>query len=215
MSNDAKIAKIRTALTQLDPTNDHHWTDDGLPREGVVRKLANDQTVSRKDIQEAQPGFQRNPVDPSASAKAAGATETHDPITGEPTEGDPSLNTGEFMSDAEVKEVLEARVQQKIQEVTDAQQNVRDANKRVLDAHAAVLSAKADLARDFPPLTAAENIKQYIASEMAQRAAAHGHPSGLAPGSQIDAAMQRGNSRGWRRQKRTGPAQTGAARPAA
>lgn len=226
MANDQKTAKVRAALAQLDPANDKHWTDDGLPREGVVRQFANDQSISRKDIQEANPGFQRNPTKPGSVAG-----DNIDPITGEPvaevsaTPGsgtgvgpavesheDPTKNTGELMSDSEVRAILEGRLKAANEELTAAQNAVREAQARVLRAQAGIVKAREDLVREFPPLTQAENIKQYIASEMAQRAAAHGHGHPGVPGSQIDAAMQRSNSRGWRRPSRAGQTQTGAAR---
>ena len=219
MSNDPKIAKIQTALNQLDPTNDQHWTDDGLPREGVVRKLASDQTISRKEIQEARPGFQRTP-----------APVTHDPVTGEPVVaegaapgsgsggidpsniGDPSKNTGELMTESEVRGILEGHVKAANSELEAARLAVLDAHKREDAAKTAVQGARTDFAREYPPLTPALNVKQYIASEQAERARAaanrgYSAPT-IAPGSQIDAAMQKGNSRGWRRQVRTGPADT-------
>lgn len=222
MSNEQKTAKIREALKGLDPTNDKHWTDDGLPREGVVQKLANDQTLTRKDISEALPGFQRKPVEAANKETGAGPKGGFDPLTGDPISGevpssinaDPAKNTGEFMTDAEVQDLLERRLAAAQQEVIDAQQAVRDANRRVVVANAAVADRRADLSREFPPLTVAQNIKNYIASEQAQRAAAAEgfRHSTVAPGSQIDAAMQRGNSRGWKRPVIRHPVQTGAAR---
>lgn len=225
MSNEQKTAKIRAALDQLDKANDTHWTDDGLPREGIVRKLAGDTTLSRKDISEAYPGFQRTPAQADApnADKATKPTDAvpevkaaaEDPLTGEPTDlgPDPTKNTGEFMSDDEVHAILDQRVKDATQGLADAQQSVRDSNKAVIDAQAALVKAREDLTREFPPMTAAENIKQYIKSEMAQREALmHPGMNGIAPGSQIDAAMQRGNSRGWRRPTRVGVTQTGANR---
>lgn len=230
-TNEQKATKIRAALEQLDPANDAHWTDDGLPREGVVRTFASDQNLSRKEISDARPGFQRHPTKPDATAATAAAPE-HDPISGEPTTAatdatpavidgvdlgpDPTQNTGELLTEDEVRRVLEARVKACVEAVADAQQDVRDANNRVITAQNDLQKARENLTREFPPLTAAENIKQYIASEMSLRAQAHGYGApGIAPGSQIDAAMQRSNSRGWRRPSRNGPVQTGAARPAA
>lgn len=217
MANDQKTAKIRAALDQLDPANDKHWTDDGLPTEGVVRQFARDQAISRKDIQDAHPGFQRNATKP--------APDNLDPLTGEPvveaipgsgggvieSNEDPTKNTGELMTDAEVRAILDGRVKAANEELAAAQQMVRDANNRVLKAQTGIVSAREQLTREFPPMTQAQNIKEYIASEMAQRAAAHGHGEPGVPGSRIDAAMQRSNSRGWRRPSRKGPVQTGAA----
>lgn len=224
MANEQKTAKVRAALAQLDSANDKHWTDDGLPREGVVRQFASDQSISRKDIQEANPNFQRHATKPGVTAN-----DDRDPITGEPVvsvsaipgsdptvedEGldDPTKNTGEPMTDAEVRTILENRLKAATAELANAQQAVREANKRVLDAQAGIVKAREDLVREFPPLTQAQNIKEYIASEMAQRAAAHGFGHPGVPGSQIDAAMQQHKSRGWKRPSRKGQVQTGAAR---
>lgn len=215
--NEAKTAKIRAALTQLDPAQDNHWTDDGLPRESVVRKAANDQTLTRTEIQEAYPGFQRANMTPQPKA-APDAPQAEDPLTGEPvvSHADPAKNTGEFMSEAEVKAELERRVYAAEREIIDAQQAVRDANNRVTKAQNALVTAKAEYTRSYPPMTAAQNIKEFIASEQAQRAAARGGAS-----SQLDTCMQHttargrgngdGNTRGWRRPSRVGQTQTGAA----
>ncbi len=233
MANDQKTQKIRHALTQLDAANDGHWTEDGLPREGIVRKLAGDTTISRKDITDAHPGFQRNPVvpapkdgdivdeltgetvTPGAAGKADTAAQKAATESGaDSTDGahaDPAQNTGDYMTEGEVREVFETRVKNCITALADAQQAVRDANNSVIVAQNDLQKARADLSREFPPMTQAENVKQYIASEMEERRRAHGY-GGIAPGSQIDAAMARGNSRGWRRPSRMGQTQTGAAR---
>lgn len=218
MSNEQKTAKIREALKGLDVANDKHWTDDGLPREGVVQKLANDLTLTRKEISDAFPGFQRTPVEASKETGAGPKGEPKfDPLTGDEVtdiNADPAKNKGEFMTDAEVKILLEGRLAAAEQEVVDAQVAVRNANRRVMVANAAVADRRADLSREFPPLTVAQNIKNYIASEQAQRAAAAEgfRHSNVAPGSQIDLVMQRSNSRGWRRPVIRHQVQTGAAR---
>lgn len=223
--NEQKSAKIRAALEKLDPADDTQWTDDGLPREGAVQTFANDKSLTRKDIQEANPGFQRNATKPGVKAG-----DDIDPLSGEPVAtvnakggtapdgdslgADPTKNTGELMSDAEVRFILENRLKASTDELAAAQQAVRDANQRVLKAQGGIVKSREDLVREFPPMTQAQNIKEYIASEMQQRAVAHGHGHPGVPGSQIDAAMQRGNSRGWRRPSRNGPTQTGAAKVA-
>lgn len=212
--NEQKVSKIRNALEQLDPVNDTHWTDDGLPRESVVRQLASDQTLSRREIQDARPGFQRYAQSPAAKAATANPEKQEpalDPLTGEPEVAaaeDPTKNTGELMTEDEVRAVLEMRVRDRTQGLADAQQAVRDANAGVVKAQEALRISKGDLTREFPPLTVAQNLKQYLASEQAMRAYNHGH--GVTSGAQIDMAMQRSNSRGWRRPARRGQTQSGA-----
>jgi hypothetical protein len=214
--NDQIKAKIREALKQLDLADDQHWTDDGLPRTNVVQKITADASISRAMIQQAWPGFQRAkpgeqppaaPVDAAPGSGTGGVAET-DPITGEQVEShaDPAQNTGELMSEDEVRAVLDQHCKDAQTEVENAQQAVRDAHKRVEQAQLALRDAKQELTRQFPPLTAAQNIKQYIASEMQQRAAAHG--MNALSGAQIDMVMQRSNSRGWRRPVRKGQTQT-------
>jgi hypothetical protein len=59
----ADTQKILDALAQLDHDNDDHWLPDGHPKLGVVQKLAKDQTIKHRDIEEAEPGFIRvNPL---------------------------------------------------------------------------------------------------------------------------------------------------------
>jgi hypothetical protein len=203
MAND-QVAKIRAALAQLDPTNNDHWTDDGLPKTGVVQRIANDQTIKRQDIQAAQPGFERpavvtapptisdfgEPIDtaPKADAGAPAAA------VAAATDADAEV---EYLTDDQVFGILQKRCDDAEAELTAARKQIVDGQAREKAAMLAVVETKAELVRNFPPLTAAENVKQYIASEQAKRAARV--ESRRYPGSQVDASMQRGNSRGWRR----------------
>src|SRR5665213_4019984 len=62
---------ITDALAKLDHTNDNHWTDDGQPRTSVIRELAKDPNITRKEIVTASPGFLRKPPAPPADADGA------------------------------------------------------------------------------------------------------------------------------------------------
>lgn len=62
-----KAGAIRTALSQLDPKNDEHWTQAGLPSVEAVRSLSGDDEVSRGDIQNLAPKLTRE-----EAAKVAG-----------------------------------------------------------------------------------------------------------------------------------------------
>ena len=53
------MSKILEALAKLDPTNDNHWTNDGLPRIETIRMLAADQTITREAITAEAPNFSR------------------------------------------------------------------------------------------------------------------------------------------------------------
>ena len=54
------MSKITEALAKLDPTNDNHWTSDGLPRIDTVKMLAADQTLTRESITAEFPEFTRS-----------------------------------------------------------------------------------------------------------------------------------------------------------
>lgn len=56
------MSKILEALGKLDPSNDNHWTNDGLPRIDTVRMLAADPTITRETITAEAPNFSRQTV---------------------------------------------------------------------------------------------------------------------------------------------------------
>lgn len=51
--------KILEALSQLDPLNDDHWTTDGAPRMDAIEAIVGDKSITRKDIVNAAPDFNR------------------------------------------------------------------------------------------------------------------------------------------------------------
>lgn len=51
--------EISTALDQLDAKNDEHWTSGGLPKMTVIETLVGDPSITRKDVEEARPDFNR------------------------------------------------------------------------------------------------------------------------------------------------------------
>ena len=60
---------INEALATLDPSNDAHWTGDGMPRMDVLQKLTDAPDLSRTQVTNAAPDFSR------ASVKVAEAPE--------------------------------------------------------------------------------------------------------------------------------------------
>lgn len=54
------MSKIAAALAQLDPSNDQHWTSDGLPRLDTVKFFAGDQSLTRDAVTSEAPGFTRS-----------------------------------------------------------------------------------------------------------------------------------------------------------
>lgn len=56
---EARAATIKTAVEMLDPANDDHWTQAGQPKVETVQAIASLENVTRKEIEDAAPGFAR------------------------------------------------------------------------------------------------------------------------------------------------------------
>ncbi len=177
----ATKAQILDALAQLDHNDPGHWTDDGLPRTSVVQKIASAPEVKRSDIEAAAPNFVRNDpqaaADTSAKSEAdieadtkSGPAEAKAPVTA------PVVDDG---GNAEVDDVdtwpvdsraaADAKVQAVADRVTAAKAALVAAHKEVAAAVKAHDAALAERNAKYPPLSAAENIKQYLASEQRKR----------------------------------------------
>ncbi len=65
-------AKIKAALTVLDPDNDEHWTALGAPRVDAVAELTGNAAVTRADLDREMPGLDRE-VAKQAKAEAEAA----------------------------------------------------------------------------------------------------------------------------------------------
>ena len=53
---------IKDALATLDPADDGHWTNDGMPRMDVLQKLTKSPDLSRTEVTNAAPDFSRASV---------------------------------------------------------------------------------------------------------------------------------------------------------
>ncbi len=53
---------IKDSLAKLDPANDEHWTDDGLPRMDVLQAQPGNSRLTRKQVTDADPSFSRASV---------------------------------------------------------------------------------------------------------------------------------------------------------
>jgi hypothetical protein len=190
MVKEILFPKIRAALLQLDAANDDHWTDDGLPVTSVVQRLATDQTITREDIQAAQPGFERGahaPIEPVAVMDSA--------FGAEPESAAADAESRE-LTDEELLAVLTQAVKDQEKVLEAARQKQKDGAAEERAAIAALNKAQANLTHAFPPLTPEQNIRLHIEAQNAERAARAGY---RLPPSQLDAAMSRGNARGWGR----------------
>jgi len=52
--------EINEALGALNPANDKHWTREGLPAMKAVEALVGDSSITRQDVTDAWPGFDRD-----------------------------------------------------------------------------------------------------------------------------------------------------------
>lgn len=150
--------KIEEALAKLDPTNDNHWTADGLPRIDTVKMLAGDQGLTRDSITAVSPTFNREQalaggviavVAPTTQAQAEGAVAatvatavqaipvaTPTPKAAKPAEVivvgvAPQLNAEEYATEIEFREAGVA-VATKLR--NDAQAVLDEAQARLDDA---------------------------------------------------------------------------------
>lgn len=69
------MSAIKEALLKLDPSDDSHWTSDGLPRLNVVSRFCGSGDLSRQDVTDADPEFcrdkaERPPPDPLPEPQA-------------------------------------------------------------------------------------------------------------------------------------------------
>ena len=199
--NEQRTGTIRTALQQLDPANAEHWTDDGLPKTGVVQRIAKDSTISRKEIQEAWPNFERPapeaaPAPDFAEAAAPPAEALPVALDGTIESGAPPVEGRQIddetpMTADEIRMALEANV-------ADAEAGLLDARKRHAQAANdipvlinAVTEARKELNRQFPPMSAQDNIREYIDTQNALRAARVQSSQGYAKSSDLDASFGR------------------------
>lgn len=74
------MSKITEALSKLDPNNDNHWTQDGLPRLDTVKILAGNPSLTREAVTAAAPNFNRQTAQAAAQGAAQGGAAT--PVQG-------------------------------------------------------------------------------------------------------------------------------------
>jgi len=121
--------KIKAALADLDPSNDAHWTSDGLPRLDVMKELTG-ANVTREALNQVAKGFSRdNPNLPDES----------------PGEGDTPWAAGGDNDETKPAEVEKAEEDESDQEASDraakveyneAKQEVEKAQRRLKRATA-------------------------------------------------------------------------------
>lgn len=199
-------AKILEAITKLDKADDAQWTDDGLPRVNVVQALVDDPALTRAQINDAAPGFSRNPPAPKGDETGGAPPAVTKKTEVIETEFDPRVEPevngpGEQLNEEQVRAILTRRIGDAETRLEDARRSVNDANLELRRCEVRVQRAIADSDRRFPPISAAANIKQHLKAQQ-DRLIAEVEARGDYGTGQLDQAMQRRNSRGWSRPSR-------------
>lgn len=206
--------QVREALGNLDPANEEHWTQDGLPRLDAVEALLGG-NASRKLITDAAPDFTREVaqamrdeaggVQPSPGAAeqadaASAALGEH--LTGHDPDADPAEDEGPVDPEdddaldplapghAERQAEMDEEVRLAEEALVEAVQARDLANEAVDEAQSALDALKARKAKLFPPISPAEAIQQFQKAEFDRRMqaaqAAQARAEGASP---LDAAF--------------------------
>lgn len=192
---------LRTALKQLDPKNDAHWTGDGLPR--LDSEVMNKQ-FTRQQVTREAPLFTR--TNPSMAAPDPDGDDQPEPEGGEP-QNLFGMEPSEFGGAAPLQETPEAEEPDEVDQqaaqtaLADAKAN---ADSALADAHAAADKAKKALdaatkARDmvvqaqgeaYDPHASQRAVYSYLQS-VQERLHPKDAPMPEQPKNALDAAMNR------------------------
>ena len=176
-------AAIKEILEALDHKNDALWTDDGSPLVSEIQRLANDKTITRGQISDASPGFVRKTKDSVTEDVQPGdepglfddapvveeAKNTRVKNTTIVTVSEVQAEDGGFETEEEERERIKVIAKQR---VSDAELALSEAKTHTAEAYRAERQAEQRLTRaltqysaKFPPMSAAENIKQHHARQ--------------------------------------------------
>lgn len=150
--------KMRKALSQLDSSNDDHWTEEGLPRLNIISNFFGN-NVSREMVTDAAKGFCRTntsldeSVPSDADSTADVSVTSKKVIESDDLEADPTSK-----DDAIIQAELEA-----------AHKNVKEANGRLHKANAAMDEVISRREKASDGRTAAHNIKYYLKIKQEER----------------------------------------------
>jgi hypothetical protein len=207
----SKNTTIQTALqdilSKLDITDDLNWTEDGEPALDIVRKLANDETISRQQVNEAAPGFIRLVGEPKAGGpdgvKMQGSKDAAVPAQ-------TAINTDGKYSKDEMRTILDRRVRDAEANLHAAQRALSEAQQEVGRCESRLTRAHRDHNAQFPAVTPAQAVKDHLAAQVRQaRVRAGLSPDAPVALSPIDEVMSRSNRRGSGQTRPTRPVMDG------
>jgi hypothetical protein len=180
---------IQDIISKLDITEDANWTEDGAPALDIVQKLANDATITRDDINSADPGFVRH-VGEAAAPAAGSPNKAAGPRVKPPRAAATPITEHKF-TDEEMREILDRRVSEAEEKLMEAQKAASEATQEVARCQSRLSRAHSDHSRQFPPVTPAQAIKDHLASQHRLRQLAHGVNPDAVIQSPIDEVMSR------------------------
>lgn len=185
---------IKEILDTLDITVDTNWTDDGMPALDVVQALANDETITRDQVNDAAPGFIRQ----------VGEAELKNTTIAPVVRSTPDYVVDNEFTDAKMREILDRRVNDAQDAINEAQKLLSEATLEVTRCQKRLARAHEDRKRRFPPITPAQNIKAHLEAQGREAMRRHGldPDAPVAPAAPvvhrwpIEEAMGRSNRRG-------------------
>ena len=177
---------ITDALSKLDPQNDNHWTQDGLPRLDTIKILAGNPSLTREQVTAAAPDFNRGSAQAAAGAQQGGAgttpaaptepgpqggaqaapsaNETPHPAPPAQRESDlPNLNPPPLAEQAGDASDLTARIAEAKLQLSDAQDRLHLAKQELSDAQNKVAHLEAQIKETA--VGAANPITEYLKSQ--------------------------------------------------
>jgi hypothetical protein len=188
---------IAEILQTLDHTNDALWTDDGSPLVSEIQRLANDKTITRAQINDALPGFVRKsadslteevqPEDELATDEVREITETAAAAASEEIAPEDDGFLTEEQETARVRAIAQKRVQEAERALVDAKEAVAEAYRAERAAEQRYDRALTQYNTKFPPISAADNIKQHLAR---QQEMLRERVTGISSLNPLDAKMQ-------------------------
>jgi len=153
-----KNAAIVKALQQLDPKNDDHWTNDGLPRLDAIKGVSG---LKREDVTAAAPHFTKdNPVFEAPKADGGESTSGQGDDAAPTPQGDQAQGDDEQGSGDD-----EQGDQDEQGSADDEDDELAELPADIDEAEAAVLEAKAKLAEAQEQADAAKKVVDQVQAE--------------------------------------------------
>lgn len=121
--------KILEALKKLDSSNDNQWTAEGLPQMAIMKLLVGDQSLTREAVEQASPGFCRNPLkvgEPAIVESADASEKGSSGGSGTDPEGE---SDSAKVSTLEALEIARAHMVEASQRKAEADQAFQQANQ--------------------------------------------------------------------------------------